>query len=109
MGFVFRYTVIALVLTATVVAQNATFVASADRTTVGAGEQFEVSFTVSASDVSGAKNFKPPVLTPFSVLSGPNQSTNMQFINGQMSGSVTFTYYLYTRADREVYYSPGHD
>ena len=109
MGFVFRYTVIALVLTATVVAQNATFVASADRTTVGAGEQFEVSFTVSASDVSGAKNFKPPVLTPFSVLSGPNQSTNMQFINGQMSGSVTFTSLPLYAPDRQVYYSPGHD
>ena len=97
MRFVSRYSVLAFVLTMTAVAQNATFVASADRTTVGAGEQFEVSFVVSASDVNGAKNFKPPTLTPFTVMSGPNQSTNMQFVNGQMSGSISFTYYLYTR------------
>ena len=97
MRFVARHIALLLLLTLTAFAQNVTFVASADRTTVGAGEQFEVSFTVSASDVNGAKNFKPPILTPFVVLSGPNQSTNMQFVNGQMSGSVTFTYYLYTR------------
>lgn len=107
MRFVLRHSVLALVLTATVVAQNATFVASADRTTVGAGEQFEVSFTVSASDVSGAKNFKPPILTPFTVLSGPNQSTNMQFVNGQMSGSVSFTYYLYTRQTGKFTIAPA--
>jgi hypothetical protein len=97
MEFVFRHSVLAIVLTMTALAQNVTFVASADRTIVGAGEQFEVSFTVSAPDVNGARNFKPPTLTPFAVLSGPNQSTNMQFINGQMSGSISFTYYLYTR------------
>lgn len=78
-------------------AQNGTFVASVDRTTVGTGDRFEVSFAVSGSDVNGVKNFKPPNFNPFVVLSGPNQSTNMQFINGQMSGSVTYTYYLYAR------------
>jgi hypothetical protein len=97
MRFVVRHSVLMLVLAVGAFAQNATFVASADRTTVGVGEQFEVSFIVSASDVNGAKNFKPPAFTPFVVLSGPNQSTNMQFVNGQMSGSVSFTYYLYTR------------
>ena len=97
MRFAIRHTVLLLVFTMTSFAQNVTFVATADRTTVGAGEQFEVSFSISASDVNGAKNFKPPTLTPFTVLSGPNQSTNMQFVNGQMSGSVSFTYYLYTR------------
>lgn len=107
MGLVLRHSILALVLTTTAVAQNATFVASADRTTVGAGEQFEVSFTVSASDVSGAKNFKPPILAPFTVLSGPNQSTNMQFVNGQMSGSVSFTYYLYTRQTGKFTIAPA--
>jgi hypothetical protein len=82
-------------LTAT--AQNGTFVASVDRSTVGTGDRFEVSFTVSGSDVNGIKNFRAPNFSPFVVLSGPNQSTNMQFINGQMSGSVTYTYYLYAR------------
>jgi len=77
--------------------QNATFIASTDRTTVGISEQFEVSFTASGSDVNAVKNFRAPTWTPFVVLSGPNQSTNVQFVNGQVSGSVTFTYYLYAR------------
>ena len=85
----------ALSLTAT--AQNGTFVASVDRSSVGTGDRFEVSFTVSGSDVNGVKNFKAPNFSPFVVLSGPNQSTNMQFVNGQMSGSITYTYYLYAR------------
>jgi hypothetical protein len=97
MAFVVRQGILALLLAFCSFGQNVTFVASADRTIVGAGEQFEISFVVSASDVNGAKNFKPPALSPFTVLSGPNQSTNMQFINGQMSGSVSFTYYLYTK------------
>ena len=97
MRVVLRYSALLVLFTFAAAAQNATFVASADRTSVGAGEQFEVTFTVSATDINSVKNFKPPVLTPFSVLSGPNQSTEMQFGNGQMSGSVKFTYYLYTR------------
>jgi hypothetical protein len=84
----------AVLFTLSVFGQNATFVASADRTTVGVSEQFEVTFVASATDV---KNFKPPTLTPFVVLSGPNQSTETRFVNGQMSGSVTITYYLYSR------------
>ncbi len=79
------------------VAQDATFVATVDRTTVSAGEQFEASFTVSGSDVNGVKNFRAPDFGPFVVLSGPNQSTSMQIVNGQMSGSLTYSYYLYAR------------
>lgn len=86
-----------LIATASTVSQTGTFTASADRTTVGTGDRFEVSFTVAGSDVNGVKGFRPPNFSPFVVLSGPNQSTNMQFINGQMSGSVTYTYYLYAR------------
>ncbi len=88
--------------------QNATFVASTDRTTVGISEQFEVSFTASGSDVNAVKNFHAPTWTPFVVLSGPNQSTNVQFVNGQVSGSVTFTYYLYAASNRQVHNWGGH-
>jgi hypothetical protein len=95
-GFV-RHIALLVVLTMTAVAQNGTFVASVDRSTVGTGDRFEVSFAVSGSDVNGIKNFRAPNFSPFVVLSGPGQSTNMQFINGQMSGSVTYTYYLYAR------------
>ena len=78
-------------------AQDGAFSAALDRTTVGTGEQFAVSFTVSGSDVNSVKNLRPPALNSFVVMSGPNQSTSMQIINGQMSGSETYTYYLYAR------------
>lgn len=92
-----RHIALLIVLAMTAVAQNGTFVASVDRSTVGTGDRFEVSFSVSGSDVNGIKNFRPPNFNPFVVLSGPGQSTNMQYNNGQMSGSVTYTYYLYAR------------
>ena len=97
MRFVVRHIVLVIVLMTTAFAQNATFVAIADRTTVGAGEQFEVTFALSSSDVNSVRNFKPPPFTPFVVLSGPNQTTETQFANGQMSASIKFTYFLYTR------------
>jgi hypothetical protein len=78
-------------------AQNATFVAAVDRTTVGANEQFQVSFTVSGPDINGARNFRPPDFKQLVILSGPNQSTSVQMINGKVSGSQTYSYYLYAR------------
>lgn len=69
------------------------FEATADRTTVGQNERFQVFFTFEgqSSNVSG---FKPPSFEGFRVLSGPNQSTNMQIINGQVSSSITFSFIL---------------
>jgi len=78
-------------------AQDGVFTATADRTTVAAGEQFAVSFTVSGSDMNSVRNLKPPDFSSFVVMSGPNQSTSMQIVNGRVSGTVTFTYYLYAR------------
>ncbi|MFA3782435.1 BatD family protein [Melioribacteraceae bacterium 4301-Me] len=70
------------------------FTASVDRTTVGENETFQVDFTFSASDINGISNFKPPAFSNFKILSGPNQSTSMQFINGTSSASVTYSYIL---------------
>jgi hypothetical protein len=92
-----RHIALLVLFSMTAAAQNGTFVATVDRSSVGTGDRFEVSFTVSGSDVNGVKGFKAPNFAPFVVLSGPNQSTNMQFINGQMSGSVSYTYYLYAQ------------
>lgn len=78
--------------------QNATFTASASETTVGVGEQFEVSFTLHCDDPNASKKFSPPKFDPFVVLSGPNQSTSMQWINGQVSASISYSYRLYARS-----------
>lgn len=71
-----------------------TFTASVNNTTVSQNEQFQVSFTFKAADVNGIKNFQAPDFKGFILLSGPNQSTSLQFINGAASGSMTYSYYI---------------
>ncbi|MEX1276508.1 MAG: BatD family protein [Bacteroidota bacterium] len=79
------------------IAQDPAFVASVDRSTVGATEQFRVSFTLSGADVNSARNFKAPEFGQLVVLSGPSSSTNIQIVNGQISGSLTYAYAVYAR------------
>lgn len=71
------------------VAQNS-FTASINKNKVGINEQFSLTFTVNAS----SKNFTPPNLSNFIVLSGPNTSSSTTIINGKISKENSFTYYL---------------
>lgn len=68
------------------------FNATVDRSTVGQFDRFQIYFTFEGGDVNGISNFHPPALTGFRILSGPNQSSSMQIINGKVSGSITFSY-----------------
>ena len=70
------------------------FTARVNSTNVGLSDQFEVSFSFSGQDINGIKSFSPPAIQGFMVLSGPNQFTSMQIINGAVSGSRTYSYYL---------------
>ncbi|HSQ76498.1 MAG TPA: BatD family protein [Bacteroidota bacterium] len=83
-----------VVLAANGTAQNVSFEATVDRATVGLGEQFTLSFTVTAQTMSGGKNLQLPDLSKFHIMSGPNQSSSMQIINGAVSSSVTYNYVL---------------
>jgi len=78
-------------------AQDGTFTVEADPMSVAAGEQFRLTFTFNGSDVNNVRNLKAPDLNQFVIISGPNQSTNMQWINGQMSASIAYSYILYAR------------
>ncbi|HEX9252845.1 MAG TPA: BatD family protein, partial [Ignavibacteriaceae bacterium] len=51
-------------------------------------------FTFEGKNLNALKNFNPPSLKDFRVLSGPNQSTSMQIINGVLSSSLTLSYIL---------------
>lgn len=66
------------------------FVAQVNKNKVGIGEQFQITFTINAS----GNQFKAPSFEDFQFLGGPSQSTSMQIINGNMSQSVSYTYYL---------------
>ena len=58
---------------------------------VPVNQNFQLNITLENANPS---NFRPPVMNDFQVLSGPNQSTSMQWVNGNVSQSVTFSYVL---------------
>ena len=68
--------------------------ASVANSKVGLNDQFEVSFSFNGPDVNNVKGFTSPDFANFMILSGPNQSTSMQIINGAVSGAITYSYYV---------------
>ncbi len=74
------------------------FTASVEATTVTTDEVFQISFTFSGNEVNGLSNFQAPVFKEFQVVSGPNQSTSMQIINGAVTASRSFSYFLQPRS-----------
>ena len=81
-----------LFISAPVCAQK--FSATVDKTIVGQYDRFQAYLTFDGADVNGLSNFRPPAFNGLKVLSGPNQSTSMQIINGKVSGSITYSYIL---------------
>ena len=74
--------------------QAQSFVATVDNNKVSENDRFELRFTFEGKNLNALKNFNPPSLKEFRVLSGPNQSTSMQIINGVSSSSLTLSYIL---------------
>lgn len=76
-----------------VIAQTPFLAATANKSTIGLNEQLQITYTFNGA----GRSFQGPDLREFNILSGPNQSSNMQYINGQFSQSISFTYYLQAR------------
>jgi hypothetical protein len=75
--------------------QDIAFTATASKTNSFVGDQIQVSYTLN----SNGNRFQAPALNDFNVLMGPAQSTSMQFVNGNMSQSLSFTYYLQPKSE----------
>ncbi len=73
-----------------VLAGDVKFTASASKTQVGVGEQFEIDFTLNGT----GSRFTPPDLGAFQVLSGPNESISASVINGTSVVSTTYSFVL---------------
>lgn len=75
------------------VAQDINIRATVNQNQVAVDQRFE--YTI---EVSGASTSLPdpdfPVLNDFAILSGPNTSSSIQYINGNMSASKSYTFYL---------------
>lgn len=96
---------IALLLSVTFAAfaQQAQFSSKASSTRVGAGEPFQIQYTIdNAQNISG---FQPPEFHGFSILS-QSQSNSTSIINGQMSQSISFIFIL-SAASPGNYTIPG--
>ncbi len=87
-----KISLVVLLLSFNIIAQQLT--ASVSSNKVGLNDQFQLTFTFEGKDINGVRNFSPPSLSNFYVLSGPNQSTSVQIINGVVSGSLSYSYYL---------------
>jgi hypothetical protein len=65
-----------------------------NRTTIGLNQQFELSVELSGSDANKAPQPPTPNLDEFATYIGTSSSQNIQFINGRMSVSRTFTHHF---------------
>lgn len=72
------------------VAQDIKVTAAASHYDVATGDRFKIEFRVNAN----IDNFKPPKISDFRVLSGPNQSTSMIWVNGKTSANISYSYIL---------------
>ncbi len=79
-------------------AADVSFLASVDRPRLGVGERLTLSFGLENAGMGGGDDLKYPDLKDFYLLSGPNQSSSVQFVNGSMSSSVTYTFVLQPKA-----------
>lgn len=84
-------------------ADDTRFSASVSKNEVATGERFQVTFHLNES----GSGFSGPAFDKFSVLSGPNQSTSMQWINGSMSSSISYSYLLAATQEGEFTIGPA--
>lgn len=66
------------------------FTASVDKNPVAVDDRFKLMLTIQ----NAKGNITPPDLSDFNLIFGPAKSTNYQFINGESSSTITFTYTL---------------
>ncbi len=77
-------------------AADLTFQASVDRTSISKSQTLTLTFQVEGS-VSNLSKPELPDLSDFRIISGPNESSTFQIINGQYSSLKTWSYVLKPR------------
>ncbi|MDX1407539.1 MAG: BatD family protein [Saprospiraceae bacterium] len=85
------YTVCALFFTFSAAAQTPKFSVQVSSDTILLGNYFELKFTL---ENAASTKFEPPDLSAFDLIGGPNTSTSMSIVNGEVSQSASYTYYL---------------
>ncbi|MEM6724434.1 MAG: BatD family protein [Bacteroidota bacterium] len=78
--------------------QDIKFYAVAHVEKAAVSEPFQVTFVIEGTDF---ENFEMPELTDFEYAGPPSQSSNISIINGNMTKSFKYTYYLKADAEGE--------
>ncbi len=86
--------IIVLLISTSAWGQDIQVTASVGSDTVGVQDQFQFTITVSGKDSGDAENPRFSRLQGFKIVSGPNISTQFQWINGRSSSSKSFIYIL---------------
>jgi len=81
--FIYITSILLLLLSVSSFAQDVTFTAATSHRSVKTGDRFQIEFRATPNNLSN-----------FRVLSGPNQSTNMSWVNGKTTSSITYSYIL---------------
>ncbi len=79
------------------------FVAQVSKNKVQVGEEFQLVFTLNTN----GGNIRFPDLKDFDVYGGPNQSNNITVINGVMSQSYTFSFFLAAKKEGKLTIGPA--
>jgi hypothetical protein len=87
-------------------AQDTQVVASVGSDTVGVQDQFQLSVTVTGRDSGDAESPRFGNPGGFRIVSGPNVSTQFQWINGRSSSSKSFTYILIPEKEGQFAINP---
>lgn len=82
--------------------ENPTFKVEVSTDSVLMDNYFEVKFTL--ENVEG-RQFSPPNFDDFQVIAGPNTSSSMSIVNGDITQSMSYSYYLKPK-DIGNYYIP---
>lgn len=77
--------------------------AQVSKNKVYVGEVFQISFTANGN--MGA--FKQPNMPEFDIYSGPNQSTSVQIMNGNMSQTISYSFMIAARKDGKYTIGPA--
>jgi len=82
-------------------AQGLTAQVSSKKVQVGVPFEYAVVITVNAN------NFTPPSFKDFDIISGPNQSSSIQYVNGNMSQQMTVSYGLVAKKEGKFTIGPA--
>lgn len=84
--------VISLFFAGTMLAQGeARFTIEISTDSILLGNYFEVKFTL---ENAKGDHFEPPTFSEFLLRGGPNTASSMSIVNGEVSQSITYSYYL---------------